>query len=149
MPPDKRDLYEVLGVTRDVDAEALRKAYRKLARRNGQAAFVRRTATDYTLTPYQDAGTTAKPFSLAAAPDGKIWMAFASGVRAFDPVTGNVSTITYGSAPNGLSIVDGDMWIIRSDKVTLDRVSPTGAVQRTITLPAGTGAVGHWLQTAR
>jgi len=30
---EKRDLYEVLGVARDVDAEALRKAYRKLARR--------------------------------------------------------------------------------------------------------------------
>jgi DnaJ-class molecular chaperone len=34
MPPEKRDLYQVLGVGRDVDAEALRKAYRKLARRH-------------------------------------------------------------------------------------------------------------------
>ena len=34
MPPEKRDLYQVLGVARDVDAEALRKAYRKLARRH-------------------------------------------------------------------------------------------------------------------
>jgi DnaJ-class molecular chaperone len=35
MPPEKkRDLYEVLGVSREVDAEALRKAYRKLARRH-------------------------------------------------------------------------------------------------------------------
>jgi DnaJ-class molecular chaperone len=34
MPPEKRDLYEVLGVARDVDAEVLRKAYRKLARRH-------------------------------------------------------------------------------------------------------------------
>lgn len=34
MPPDKRDLYEVLGVARDADPDALRKAYRKLARRH-------------------------------------------------------------------------------------------------------------------
>jgi curved DNA-binding protein len=33
LPSEKRDLYAVLGVARDVDAEALRKAYRKLARR--------------------------------------------------------------------------------------------------------------------
>jgi curved DNA-binding protein len=34
LPSEKRDLYAVLGVARDVDAEALRKAYRKLARRH-------------------------------------------------------------------------------------------------------------------
>src|SRR3972149_1421710 len=34
MAPEKRDLYEVLGVARDVAADALRKAYRKLARRH-------------------------------------------------------------------------------------------------------------------
>lgn len=31
---DKRDLYEVLGVARDADKDAIRKAYRKLARQN-------------------------------------------------------------------------------------------------------------------
>jgi len=34
VPPDKRDLYAVLGVARDADADTLRKAYRKLARRH-------------------------------------------------------------------------------------------------------------------
>jgi DnaJ-class molecular chaperone len=33
MPDKPRDLYEVIGVARDVDADALRKAYRKLARK--------------------------------------------------------------------------------------------------------------------
>ena len=33
-PAEERDLYKVLGVSRDVDAEALKKAYRKLARRH-------------------------------------------------------------------------------------------------------------------
>lgn len=120
-----------------------------LGRTTGKAAFVRRTATDYTVTPYQDPIATAKGFSLAAAADGKIWLAFSSGVRAFDPATGNVTTIAYPSAPQGLGIVDGDMWIVRSDRTSLDRVSPTGAVQRTIVLPVNTGAFGHWLETAR
>src|SRR5262245_720907 len=34
MPPERRDLYEVLGVARDADPETLRKSYRKLARRH-------------------------------------------------------------------------------------------------------------------
>lgn len=120
-----------------------------LGRTAGKAAFVRRTADDYTVTSYQDPTASAKGFSLATAPDGKIWLAFSSGVRAFDPATGNVTTIAYPSAPQGLGIVDGAMWIVRSDRVSLDRVSPTGAVQRTIVLPANTGAHGHWLETAR
>jgi curved DNA-binding protein CbpA len=31
---DKKDLYEILGVSRDADRDAIRKAYRKLARQN-------------------------------------------------------------------------------------------------------------------
>jgi len=34
MPAEKRDLYKVLGVARDAEADALKKAYRKLARRH-------------------------------------------------------------------------------------------------------------------
>ena len=34
MPPEKRDLYAVLGVARDASADVIRKAYRKLARRH-------------------------------------------------------------------------------------------------------------------
>ena len=34
MPSEKRDLYKVLGVARDAEADALKKAYRKLARRH-------------------------------------------------------------------------------------------------------------------
>jgi DnaJ-class molecular chaperone len=34
VPPEKRDLYQVLGVARDADADTLKKAYRKLARRH-------------------------------------------------------------------------------------------------------------------
>lgn len=120
-----------------------------LARRESRAAIVRRTADDYTVTLHQEAGTTTRGYGLAAAADGKIWMAFATGIRAFDPTTGNVSTIAYATASHGLAIVDGAMWILRSDRATLDQVSPAGAVQRTIVLPAANRVFGHWLLTAR
>ncbi len=120
-----------------------------LARREGKAAIVRRTADDYTLTLHQEAVSTTKGFGLAAAADGKLWMAFATAIRAFDPATGNVSTIAYATPSHGLAVVDGAMWILRSDRFTLDQVSPAGAVQRTIALPSATRAFGHWLETAR
>ena len=119
-----------------------------ISRTGGQASILRRTATGFSSTLYQDASTTAKGFSAALAPDGRIWMAFASGIRAFDPATGAVSPVTYASVPQGLSVVDGQIWIIRSDRLNLDRVSTTGAVQQTITLPAANAAYGHWLQAA-
>ncbi len=46
-------------------------------------------------------------------------------------------------------MVDGKMHVSRTDRVTIDQVSLTGAIQRTITLPANTGAHGHWLEIAR
>ncbi|MBS1124011.1 MAG: Ig domain protein group 2 domain protein [Deltaproteobacteria bacterium] len=120
-----------------------------VSRTGGQASILKRTAAGYTSTLYQDTNTTAKGFSAALAPDGRIWMAFSSGIRAFDPATSTVSPVTYASAPQGLSVVDGQMWIIRSDRLTLDRVSNTGAVQQTISLPAANAVYGHWLEAAR
>jgi len=120
-----------------------------LSRTGGQASILRRTANGFSSTLYQDTTPTAKGFSAALAPDGRIWMAFSSGIRAFDPTTGMVTPVTYASAPQGLSVVDGAMWIIRSDRTTFDRVSETGAVQRTITVPLANAAYGHWLEAAR
>jgi hypothetical protein len=120
-----------------------------VSREAGQASIIKRTAAGYTATLYQDPSTTAKGFSAALAPDGRIWMAFSSGIRAYDPATGMVTPVTYASVPQGLSVVDGKIWIIRSDRINLDRVSITGAVQQTITLPVANAVYGHWLQAAR
>ena len=120
-----------------------------MSRTGGRAAFIHRAADGYTVTPYQDASTSAKGYSLATGPDGRVWMAFASGLRAFDPATGQVASVSYASVPHGLSVVDDRLWIIRSNRTTLDQISTTGAVQRTVTLPSTAGAYGHWLETVR
>lgn len=120
-----------------------------VGRTGGQASILRRTTAGWTSTLYQDAVTTAKGYSAALAPDGRIWMAFSSGIRAFDPVTGLVSPVTYVPVPQGLSVLDGQIWIIQADRITLNRVSLTGAILQTITLPVGTTAHGHWLELAR
>ncbi len=115
----------------------------------GAGAIIRRNADGYTVTPYQDASTSTRGCNVVTAPDGKVWFVFQSGIRAFDPATGTVSNITYGQVPNGIGVVDGKLWVIRSDRITLDQVSTAGAIQKTVTMPAGTGAYGHWLETVR
>lgn len=121
-----------------------------LARQNGRAAIIHRDDSSYTVTPWQDATTTAKGYSIATGPDGRVWMALSSGIRAYDPVADAVSTVSYAAASHGLSVLDGRVWIIRSDRFTLDQVSVTGAVERTLSLTSLTnGAYGHWLHVAR
>lgn len=120
-----------------------------VSRTGGQASILKRTAAGWVSTLYQDASTTAKGYSAALAPDGRIWMAFSSGIRAYNPTTDAVTSVSYGSVPQGLSVVDGQIWVIRSDRVTLDRVSVTGAVQQTISLPTINAVYGHWLEAAR
>lgn len=120
-----------------------------LARKNGKAAIIRRTADDYTVEAFQHPTTTTRGCSVVTAPDGKIWMAFQAGLRVFDPATGAISSITYGNPINGLAVIDGKLHVIRDDRVTIDQISNTGSIQRTITLPANTGAYGHWLELGR
>lgn len=120
-----------------------------VARTGGQASILKRTAGGWASTLYKDGVPTAKGYSAALAPDGRIWMAFASGIRAYNPMTDAVTTVSYAPAPQGLSVVDGQIWIIRDTRTTIDRVSVTGSTQQTINLPAENAIYGHWLEAAR
>ena len=120
-----------------------------LAKTAGQAAIIRSTPGGYETQPYQDAITTTKCYSAAVASDGRIWLALDAGLRVFDPTLNTVSTIAYAPGTMGLAVVDGQVWVIRKDRLTLDQFSNAGVVQRTIALPAGNaqlnGLFGHWL----
>lgn len=120
-----------------------------MSRSGGQASILKRTATGWTSTLYQDASTTAKGYSAALGPDGRVWMAFDSGLRAYNPTTDAVTNISYPSVPQGLSVLDGQIWIIRDNRTTIDRVSITGSVQQTLNLPSTNEIYGHWLELAR
>ncbi len=120
-----------------------------IAKTGGQASILKRTAAGWVSRLYQDGSTTAKGYSAALAPDGRIWMAFTSGIRAYSPVTDAVTDVSYAFLPQGLSVVDGQIWIIRDTRTSLDRVSVTGAVQQTINVPFENAVYGHWLEAAR
>ena len=111
------------------------------AKQGGQVAILEKTASGWTSSIYQDSNT-GRGYSEALAPNGKVWVAQQTGVRAYDPTTKQWSTVGYPNLPYALNVINGQMWITRQDKVTVDQVSATGAVQRTITLPSQ--ALGHW-----
>jgi hypothetical protein len=120
-----------------------------LAKKTGQVAAITKTGTTWTAsTVYDDGDGTRGGFSAVMGPDGKIWMAFPASVRTFDPATGIVAQVTaYTQATNGLGVVDGQLWVVRSDRLTLDQISTAGATVRTIVTVGGT--YGHWLGTAK
>jgi hypothetical protein len=123
-----------------------------VARRTGEAAIVKKTAGVYSATLHQEPPNT-KGFATALAPDGRVWIAFGTGIRAYDPVADSISTVAYPNTPDGLGVVDGAVWIPRSelnagrgDKI--DQVAANGTVVRTINATAFAGARGHWLGIA-
>ncbi|HTL34114.1 MAG TPA: chitobiase/beta-hexosaminidase C-terminal domain-containing protein [Kofleriaceae bacterium] len=127
-----------------------------IARDSGQAVIIKRANGDYTKTPYQDANANVRGFGMAQAPDGKVWFNFdeANGVRIYDPVADTVTNSTYAPQAQGIANVEGQMWIIRTNKTTLDQVDLGGAIQRTVTLPTTglpytPGAIGHTLDSIR
>ncbi|HUS27964.1 MAG TPA: FN3 associated domain-containing protein [Kofleriaceae bacterium] len=128
-----------------------------IARNNGQAVIIKRANGDYTKTTYQDANATVRGFGVALAPDGKVWFSFdePNGIRVYDPATDGISNLAYATQPQGIANVEGQMWIIRTDKLNLDQVNNAGAVQRTITIPNPSGltytagAMGHTLDSIR
>jgi hypothetical protein len=121
-----------------------------LAKKTGQVAAITKTGTTWNATTVYSDGTTSQGgFSAVMGPDGKIWMAFPASLRTFDPATGIVAQVgAYTQATNGLGVVDGQLWVVRSDRMTLDQISTAGATVRTIVQPGG-GTYGHWLGTAK
>lgn len=124
-----------------------------MGRRGDHASIVRLNAEDYTTTPVT-LGTTANAYAAALGPDGRVWMVFSgtSPLRAYNPDTQVMSTLSYPNQAQGLGVVNGQVWVIRSDRIRLDQVSGTGAVTRTITMPGTTsthGIYGHWLHVVQ
>lgn len=119
-----------------------------LTKFNGRAAIVEKGVNGWVSTLYQDA-ITGRNYGMSAVPGGKIWIAVQSAIREFDPATKQFTTIAYPNLAYGINVIEDKIWVTRQDKITHDQVSATGAVQRTITLPTASRAVGHWIRPIR
>jgi hypothetical protein len=122
-----------------------------VGRRNGQATVLKKTARGYTVTLHQEAANTFG-YGAVLAPDGRVWIAFSTGIRAYDIAANTFSTVAYPFVPDGISLVDGAVWITRNEAgrkgEKIDQVNATGGVVRTFVTAAFLGARGHWLLTA-
>jgi len=114
-----------------------------IAANGGQAAIIKRTATSFTTRLHQEASTAARGFATTMGPDGRVWLAFSTGLRVYDPTADTVTPVTYAQTPQGVATAGGKLYVMRSDRITLDEISTAGAIVRTLT-PA-LGARGHWV----
>jgi hypothetical protein len=123
-----------------------------LGRRGGEYSVLKRSGSSWAATRFQDTATTAKMFSAQPMADGKIWIATSAGIRVFDPSNDSLTPLAGYPATNvpyGVVVLDGAIWVMRQNRINLDRIAVDGTVQETITVPTGNGFYAHWLRLAK
>ena len=119
-------------------------------RNNGEVAILKKSGTQWIATRYQDASPNVRVFGAQTMADGKIWVAMESGIRVFDPANDSFTPLAgYPQIPYGVSLIEGQIWVARQNHLSIDQVSPTGTILRTITVPDANGFYGHTLSVAK
>jgi hypothetical protein len=102
------------------------------------------TVTTPTLT-FADIGS--RSHALLAAADGRVWIAADDGLHVYDPSTDLITDSAYTNATLAVTQIDGNIWALRSDRTSLDRLDGTGAIQQTRSI--ATTGYGHWLGSTK
>lgn len=80
--------------------------------------------------------------------DGRVWITNESlGLDVYTPATGLITDTAYTGGARGVELVGGRMYVLRSDRQTVDEVDATGATLRSFSLPAQSQQ--HWLSSTR
>ncbi len=85
--------------------------------------------------------------ALARASDGRIWIAFENFLRVFDPANDSIAATSYPSGTNGVTVANGQLFVVRNDRNNVDQINNAGAVQRTFTF--GSQLFAHWVAATR
>ncbi|MBA2538547.1 MAG: chitobiase/beta-hexosaminidase C-terminal domain-containing protein [Deltaproteobacteria bacterium] len=119
-----------------------------VSRLGGKAEAIRFTDNGTTNVELSDpSGGTGRGNAVALAPDGRVFVAFDSGLRVYNPATDLLGNTSYTQAATGLVFANGKLRVLRTTRNQVDVADPsTGLIQVTNTLPFG--AFGHWLVLA-
>jgi hypothetical protein len=113
-----------------------------------EVSVVRRGPNGYSASSVANIASV-RPFNTALGPDGRVWIALsATGLRVFDPATSTLSTVNYPHQPQGVNVIGGQIWVVRTGRLHLDQINASGAIQRTITIPQPGAVYGHWIHSA-
>ncbi len=77
--------------------------------------------------------------------DNKLWIATDSNIKIFDPATNAVTTSAYPNGAKAIAVVNGTVWVVRSNRTSIDELGPTGAIVNSYSVPQ-TG-YAHWIGT--
>ena len=105
-------------------------------------AVIKRSAQGYTSTVSTTGG--GKNQSVVTGPAGKVWIATETALSVYDPQTDQITTTAHSGGVSAMTVSQGKLWALRTDRHTVDQLGATGTPTRTITLPGD--AYGHWLQ---
>lgn len=112
--------------------------------KNGQVSVIKIGVTPYTTAV---SSTTAKGWAIARMPDNRVWIGNQADLLVYDPADDSITASAYPYAVQALGVTDGELWVVRDNRVTVDQVDSTGAVVRTGTLPEASH--GHFLMATQ
>lgn len=106
--------------------------------RNSSTMAVVELANDYAVR-YESNPVGGGARNLAVAADGRCWVATTNAEAVYDPVgdTFTASANYPHTSLQGIAELDGEIYILRSDRQTIDQVDGTGTIVRTLTTSSG------------
>ncbi len=125
-----------------------------VGRDSGTLTLVHPTETGFE-TQVVNEPTAVRGMGAVVAPsDSRVWIAFDNVIDVYDPNDGSLTTVPYPFVSDGISVIDGKVWIHRRESSKrsekIDEINEaTGAVVKTMTTATNIGMRGHWTTVAR
>ena len=83
--------------------------------------------------------------AVLTGPDGRVWIATETELDVYDPQTDQISATSHAGGVFAMTVSQGAVWALRTDRRTVDQLGTNGASTRAVTLGTTT-VTGHWLQ---
>jgi hypothetical protein len=82
---------------------------------------------------------------IVTTPDNKLWIATEGNIEIYNPATGDLTASAYPHGTRAIAVIDGKVWVVRSDRTSIDELDATGAILNSYPVP--TTGYAHMIGT--